>query len=161
MTNCIFNAVFQVYCTYSNAEYDRHNEDIDPVSASAEYELEKRVEKMDMFPVDIDKGGYHCKSFFSWVFCSSCDQCVAGKSLVFLTGDDGLGISIIGMGVGADKGMEKLGIFIKTVMKGGAADKDGRCTPATRSCAMRVSGGAWRGHRFLHLLLYSVQDSGE
>lgn len=59
MTDSISNTVFQVYCTYSNAEYDRHNEDIDPVSASAEYELEKRVEKMNMFPVEIDKGGSH------------------------------------------------------------------------------------------------------
>ena len=44
--------------TYGPIEYDRANADIDPLTSSAEWELEKRVDSMDIFSVDLHKGMY-------------------------------------------------------------------------------------------------------
>ncbi|CAH8454694.1 unnamed protein product [Schistosoma rodhaini] len=85
-----------VFSTHSTTDYNRRNEEIDPLSASAEYELEKHLEDMDMFEIDFRKGV------------------------------NGLGISIVGSGVDTSSGEQKLSIFIKSLTSGGAAEADGR-----------------------------------
>ena len=83
--------------TYSPAEYDRRNLDVDPASAAAEWELEKNVAKLETLQVDLERG------------C------------------DGLGLAIIGLGTEpVEKGLEKLGIFVRSVTAGGVAAQDGR-----------------------------------
>lgn len=76
-------------------DYERGNPDLDPVAESAVYELEKRLDKMEKFELTLNKD------------------------------KDGYGLSIIGMGIGADSGVEKLGIYVKMVFPGQAAEKVG------------------------------------
>ena len=77
-------------------DYERGNPDLDPVAESAVYELEKRLDKMEKFELTLNKD------------------------------KDGYGLSIIGMGIGADSGVEKLGIYVKMVFPGQAAEKVGK-----------------------------------
>merc|ERR1711990_1009162 len=81
--------------THHKEDYERGNPDLDPVAESAVYELEKRLDKMEKFDLILNKD------------------------------KDGYGLSIIGMGIGADSGVEKLGIYVKMVFPGQAAEKVG------------------------------------
>ena len=81
--------------THHKEDYERGNPDLDPVAESAVYELEKRLDKMEKFDLILNKD------------------------------KDGYGLSIIGMGIGADSGVEKLGIYVKKVFPGQAAEKVG------------------------------------
>jgi len=90
------NEVMEIL-TYSPAEYDRRNRDVDPASAAAEWELEKNVAKLETLQVDLERG------------C------------------DGLGLAIIGLGTEPVQiGLEKLGIFVRSVTADGVAARDGR-----------------------------------
>ena len=82
--------------TWGPMEYDRKNRDVDPASAAVEWELEKNVARLETLQVDLERGS------------------------------EGLGLAIMGLGAGAELGLEKLSIFIKIVTPGGVAAKDGR-----------------------------------
>ena len=81
-------------------DYERGNPDLDPVANSAVYELEKRLDKMEKFELTLNKG---MTIFKKSIFNQLLDK-------------DGYGLSIIGMGIGADSGVEKLGIYVKKAL---------------------------------------------
>ena len=82
--------------THSVEDYDRRNEWVDPAAASVEWEQEKRLERLHLLTVELVKG------------------------------EQGLGLSILGMGTGAQAGGERLGVYVKGVTPGGKAERDGR-----------------------------------
>lgn len=86
---------YKVLETYNEEDYERGDPDVDPVTASAEYELEKAVEKLTFTNVEITKDF------------------------------KGLGLSIVGKGLGTVENNERLGIFVKSLTPGGAAENSG------------------------------------
>lgn len=45
-----------MFSIYFNEDYDRRNEDVDFMAVLVEYELEKRVERLELFFVELEKG---------------------------------------------------------------------------------------------------------
>ena len=86
------------FSTFSNDDYDRRNEEVDPALATAEYEQEKRMAMMESMTVELNK-----------------------------TSEGGPGISFIGvtMGPSLGDGEDKLSIFVKAVTPGGPSDLEG------------------------------------
>ena len=82
--------------THSSEDYDRRNPWVDPAAASVEWEEEKRLERLRLLTVELVKG------------------------------EQGLGLSIIGMGMGTGAGGERLGVYVKGITPGGQAMGDGR-----------------------------------
>lgn len=62
---CVICKHLQVFATYAADDYDRRNDSVNPIAASAEYELEKRIEKMDLFTTEINKGLFTSLQIFN------------------------------------------------------------------------------------------------
>ena len=95
---CFSTSPIRHFSTFSNDDYDRRNEEVDPALSTAEYEQEKRMAMMESMTVELDK-----------------------------TSEGGPGISFIRvtMGPSLGAGEEKLSIFVKAVTSGGPADLEG------------------------------------
>ncbi|XP_078460235.1 uncharacterized protein LOC144724739 isoform X3 [Lampetra planeri] len=90
----------KVFATFSTERYERRNADVDPVRASAEMELETRMEALDVQQIALQKG------------------------------PEGLGIAIVGIGATAGArpraGAKQLGgIYVRALSPGGAAHAHG------------------------------------
>ena len=76
-------------------------------------------------------------------------NCILRILYIFFPFSDerGLGLSIIGLGVGTDTGVEKLGIFVKSLTEGGAAAIDGRLVllPTVTICEISWVTRHYRG----------------
>ena len=85
MKHVRFSKEVSVYPCLSKEDYSRFDEDNNPVEASAEYLMEKRVEELEKVSIEIEKQ------------------------------ENALGFSVVGIGIGAEIGLEKISIFVRNV----------------------------------------------